>query len=88
MGGEERTLAWLNSCRRLAKDWGEHQPEGPCLPAPRLSNRTSWSEGFYPGSRNVSGQTYQITVFAAVHMLTHGLRSDTIGFSRGVPMRT
>src|SRR5439155_24959538 len=25
----ERTIAWLNRCRRLAKDWGKSQPQRP-----------------------------------------------------------
>ena len=37
----ERTLAWLNRCRRLAKDWGEPQSESACVPAPRLIGLTS-----------------------------------------------
>jgi putative transposase len=33
----ERTLAWLNRCRRLAKDW-ENQSKSACVPAPRLNS--------------------------------------------------
>ena len=32
----ERTLAWLNRCRRLAKDWECLKSQSARLPAPRL----------------------------------------------------
>jgi hypothetical protein len=33
----ERTIAWLNRCRRLAKDWGKAQPKGARVLASRLN---------------------------------------------------
>ena len=33
----ERSFAWLNRCRRLAKDWGVSQPKGPRIPTARLN---------------------------------------------------
>ena len=32
----QRTIAWLNRCRRLAKDWENLQPHSPHLPSFRL----------------------------------------------------
>ena len=32
----ERSIAWLNRCRRLAKDWGKPQPQRARLPQTRL----------------------------------------------------
>jgi hypothetical protein len=29
----ERTIGWLNRCRRLAEDWGVPEPQRACLPA-------------------------------------------------------
>jgi transposase len=51
----ERTLAWLNRCRRLAKDCGgaSTRRREPSCSSPQSD---SWSEGF-AGWRNVSGQT-------------------------------
>ena len=50
----ERTLAWLNRCRRLAKDWENLNLKARAFLL--LASINSWSEGF-AGSRNVSGQT-------------------------------
>ena len=33
----ERTIAWLNRCRRLARDWEESQPKSARVLAPRLN---------------------------------------------------
>ena len=33
----ERSIAWLNRCRRLAKDWEESQPKGARFLTPRLN---------------------------------------------------
>ena len=33
----ERSFAWLNRCRRLAKDWSVLQPKGPRIPTARLN---------------------------------------------------
>ena len=41
----ERTIAWLNRCRRLVKDWGEPQPHGARVPTPRPQS-ASCSENF------------------------------------------
>jgi transposase len=32
----ERTIAWLNRCRRLAKDWENRNHKCACIPAPRI----------------------------------------------------
>ena len=45
----ERTFAWLGRCRRLAKDSGMSQPQGPRLPAPRLHPPTCCEKLCNPG---------------------------------------
>ena len=52
----ERTLAWLNRCRRLAKAGSTLNLSVRCAFLLLALNQDSWSEGF-AGSRNVSGQT-------------------------------
>ena len=59
----ERTLAWLNRCRRLSKDWvtSTARRRRSCSWLPFAS----WSEG-YAGPSNVSGQTLTLVALSSV----------------------